>query len=53
MQVMNRKQTYYAYPDEGYLLEGWYENGVRVSEKEIWTDEYGTGRVLQACFKRA
>lgn len=46
------QQTYYAYPDEGYLFEGWYENGEKVSEKETWTDEYGSSRVIEARYKR-
>lgn len=45
------QQTYYAYPDEGYCFDGWYENGVKVSEKETWTDEYGSSRVIEARFK--
>ena len=45
------QQSYYAYPDGGFLFDGWYENGVKVSEEEIWIDEYGTSRVLQARFK--
>ena len=44
------EQTYYAYPDEGYSFEGWYENGTKVSEEETWVDEYGTSRVLKAVF---
>ena len=46
------QQSYYAYPDEGFCFDGWYENGVKVSEKETWIDEYGTSRILQARFKK-
>ena len=46
------QQIYYAYPDEGFCFDGWYENGVKVSEKETWIDEYGTSRILQARFKK-
>ena len=46
------QQNYYAYPDEGFLFEGWFENGEKVSEEETWIDEYGTSRVLKAVFER-
>ena len=45
------QQSYYACPDEGFLFEGWYENGTKVSEEETWIDEYGTSRILHARFK--
>lgn len=45
------EQSYYAYPDEGFLFEGWYENGTKVSEEEMWIDAYGTSRILRAGFK--
>ncbi len=45
------QQSYYAYPDEGFRFDGWYENGEKVSEEERWIDEYGTSRILQARFK--
>ena len=45
------QQSYYAYPDEGFRFDGWYENGEKVSEEETWIDEYGTSRILQARFK--
>ena len=44
------QQSYYAYADEGYRFDGWYENEVKVSEEEIWIDEYGTSRILKAVF---
>ncbi len=46
------QQSYYAYADEGFCFEGWYENAVKVSEAETWTDEYGTSRILKAVFER-
>ena len=45
------QQSYYAYPDDGFRFDGWYENGIKVSEEETWIDEYGTSRILQARFK--
>ena len=45
------QQSYYAYHDEGFHFDGWYENGVKVSDDEIWIDEYGKSRILQARFK--
>ena len=47
------QQSYYAYPDEGFRFDGWYENGTKVSEEETWIDEYGTSRILKAGFERA
>ena len=46
------QQSYYAYPEEGYRFVGWFENGEKVSEDEIWIDKYGTSRVLKAMFKQ-
>ena len=46
------QQSYYAYPDEGFRFDGWYENGTKVSEKETWIDEYGTSRILRAEYER-
>ena len=46
------QQSYYAYPEEGYCFAGWFENGEKVSEDEIWIDKYGTSRVLKAMFKQ-
>ena len=45
------QQSYYAYPDEGFCFDGWYENGTKVSGEETWIDEYGASRVLRAAFK--
>ena len=44
------QQSYYAYPDGGVRFDGWYENGMKISEEETWTDEYGASRILQARF---
>lgn len=44
------QQSYFAYPDEGFRFVGWYENGKKVSEEEMWIDEYGTSRILKAVF---
>ena len=45
------QQSYYAYPAEGHVFEGWYdETGAKVSEETEWLDEYGTSRVLTARF---
>ena len=47
------EQSYYAYPDEGWTFEGWYdENDTLVSTEEVWIDEYGTSRELTAKFKK-
>lgn len=46
------EQTYYAYPDEGYRFDGWYENDKIISGEETWIDEYGTSRILKAVFAR-
>ena len=45
------QQSYYAYPDDGYVFSGWFENGRKVSEEASWIDEYGTSRILTAEFK--
>ena len=45
------QQSYYAYPDDGFRFDGWYESGEKVFEEETWIDEYGTSRILQARFK--
>ena len=46
------QQSYYAYPDKGFRFDGWYENGKKVSEEEMWIDEYGASRILRAVFER-
>ena len=46
------QQSYYAYPGEGFLFDGWYENETKVSGEETWIDGYGTSRILQARFKQ-
>ena len=45
------QQSYYAYPDDGFRFDGWYEDGTKISGEETWIDEYGTSRILQARFK--
>ena len=47
------QQSYYAYPDEGCRFDGWYANGEKVSDDEIWLDEYGRSRILKAGFSEA
>ena len=45
------QQSYYAYPAEGHVFEGWYdEDGTKVSGEAEWFDEYGASRVLTAKF---
>ena len=45
------QQTYYAYPREGHVFEGWYDPaGILLSREEAWLDAYGTDRVLTARF---
>jgi len=35
----------------GCSFGGWYDNnGSLVSREKVWTDEYGTGRILTAKF---
>ena len=46
------QQSYYAYPAEGHVFEGWYdETGAKVSGEAKWLDEYGASRVLTARFE--
>jgi hypothetical protein len=46
------QQSYYAYPDDGFCFDGWYDvNGNKVFDGDIWADKYGTDRVLTAVFK--
>lgn len=48
------QQSYYACPDEGFCFDGWQdESGSTVCREEVWFDEYGTGRILKAVFKKA
>lgn len=45
------QQSYYAYPADGHVFEGWYdETGAKVSGGTEWFDEYGASRVLTARF---
>ena len=46
------KQSYHAYPMDGYQFEGWYDlEDKLVSTDEIWVDSYGMSRILIAKFK--
>ena len=47
------KQCYEACPAEGYAFEGWYEKDEKVGDEAMWTDAYGTSRVLKAKFVKA
>ena len=47
------QQSYYAYPDEGFCFDGWFEDGIKVCEEETWIDEYGASRILKARFKKS
>jgi hypothetical protein len=45
------EQSYHAYPLDGFVFEGWYdEAGTRLSGEQDWIDEYGASRRLQARF---
>lgn len=47
-------QRYYAYADEGYKFDGWYDVlGDRLSKEVVWIDAYGTGREIFAMFVKA
>ena len=47
------EQSYHAYADEGFVFEGWYDEGeTLVSHEANWQDEYGASRVLVARFRR-
>lgn len=47
-------QNYYAYADEGYRFEGWYDVlGDRLSREAVWHDAYGTAREIFAMFVKA
>lgn len=48
------QQSYYAYPEEGWQFEGWYdESGMLLSVQAVWLDTYGESRRLFARFKKA
>ena len=47
------QQSYHACPCEGFVFDGWYENGTKVSGEETWVDAYGASRILQARFTKA
>jgi len=45
------EQSYHAYPDEGCMFVGWYdETGACVSTDSDWVDNYGSSRNLTARF---
>lgn len=47
------QQAYYAYPDEGWHFEGWYDaDGKMISKDAAWIDSYGESRQLTARFGR-
>jgi len=44
-------QQYFAYADEGYRFEGWYDIlGDRLSRDKVWEDDYGASREIVAMF---
>lgn len=48
------QQRYVAYPTEGFLFDGWFdESGARLSSEQTWIDAYGKSRVLTARFTKA
>ena len=46
------EQSYWAYPQDGYAFEGWFDaqSGNLVSTEATWIDEYGASRQLEARF---
>ena len=46
------QQTYYAYPEEGYVFDRWTEAGEPVSTDPELQDDYGNSRVLTAHFRQ-
>lgn len=44
------QQRYDTYPEEGFLFDGWYENGEKLSSDAQWIDAYGASRILTARF---
>ena len=48
------QQSYYAYPDPGRRFVGWQDgNGRTLSTEAVWTDTYGSSRILRAVFAGA
>lgn len=45
-------QSYYAYPDDDCRFIGWFEHDTKVSDEAVWTDVYGTSRILKARFEK-
>lgn len=46
------QQSYYAYPDDGCVFDGWYDDSTLVSRDAVWIDEYGASRRLTARFAK-
>ena len=45
------QQSYYAYPEEGWGFEGWYDaEGKLLSSETVFNDTYGASRILSARF---
>ena len=49
-RITNAPARVYAIPAKGYMLEGWYENGVKVSKKYVYTTKADRYRKLTAKF---
>lgn len=49
-RITNAPARVYAIPEKGYMLEGWYENGVKVSKKYVYTTKADRYRKLTAKF---
>lgn len=47
------QQAYYAYPDDGWHFEGWFDtDGKLIYKDAAWIDTYGESRQLTARFGR-
>ena len=47
------QQAYYAYPNEGWHFEGWFDIDRKLISKDAaWIDTYGESRQLTARFGR-
>ena len=45
------QQTYFAYPAESAVFDGWYDaQGTLLSREPFWQDTYGASRILTARF---
>jgi len=49
-RITNAPARVYAIPAKGYMLEGWYENGVKVSKKYVYKTKADRYRKLTAKF---